>query len=125
MINHAMQHRLARALILASPLLCFGSEVCTCQTGIKHLRTGAKMIDRIVAREMREHLTGSCIVACHGSTASPEKTKLRSSAWEVVVPRYASSKNWSVGQRNAQEKPGTTLQKLLLELSQVAGNLKL
>ena len=28
-------------------------------------------------------------------------------------------------QRNAQEKPGTTLQKLLLELSQVAGNLKL
>ena len=95
MINHAMQHRLARALILASPLLCFGSDVCTCQTGIKHLRTGAKMIDRIVAREMREHLTGSCIVACHGSTASPEKTKLRSSAWEVVVPRCVSSECWS------------------------------
>ena len=55
------------------------------------------MIDRIVAREMREHLTGSCIVACHGSTASPEKTKLRSSAWEVVVPRCVSSECWSKG----------------------------
>ena len=61
------------------------------QTGIEHLRTCAEMIDRIVAREMCERLTGSCIIACHSSTASTEKTKLHSSAWEVLTPWYASS----------------------------------
>ena len=88
------------------------------QTGIEHLRTCAEMIDWIVARQMCEHLTGSCIIACHSSTASTEKTKLHSSAWEVLMPWYA-------GQSYAQEKPGTTLQQLLLELSQVAGKLNL